>query len=328
MEEGHRDAARGFAPDRILLNETDNQAWSPSERGYDISRKTIMGIRKYKPTSPGRRGATVSDFADLTKGAKPQKRLVRRLKKKGGRNNQGKITARHRGGGHKRRYRQIDFRRAKDGVPARVASIEYDPNRSARIALLHYFDGEKRYILAPDGLKVGAVLECGPVAAPQVGNCLPLKNIPLGMSVHAIEMRPGRGAAICRSAGTGATLVAREANWAQVALPSGEIRRVPAACRATIGKVGNADHMSIRLGKAGRKRWLGRRPHVRGTAMNPIDHPHGGGEGRTKGGRHPVSPTGKPAKGGATRKRRKASNASIVRRRRSRRYGQLTLKKK
>ena len=286
----------------------------------------IMGIRKYKPTSPGRRGATVSDFADLTPGAVPEKSLLRPLKKTGGRNNQGKITSRHRGGGHKRQYRVIDFRRFKDGVPAVVNSIQYDPNRSARIALLHYADGEKRYILAPDGLQAGTTLHNGPDAPPEVGNCMPLANMPLGTAIHNIEMLPGRGGVLCRSAGTSATLVARESDWAQINLPSGEIRRIPSRCRATIGKVGNSDHMAIRLGKAGRKRWLGRRPHVRGTAMNPVDHPHGGGEGRTKGGRHPVSPTGVPAKGGSTRQRRKPSNASIVRRRRSRRYGQLRLK--
>jgi large subunit ribosomal protein L2 len=243
----------------------------------------------------------------------------------GGRNNQGVITARHRGGGHKRRYRLIDFRRNKDGVPASVHSIQYDPNRSARIALLHYVDGEKRYILAPDGLKEGAQILSGPDSPPSVGNCMPLRNVPLGMTVHSIELQPGRGGRLCRSAGTGATLVAREADWAQLTLPSGEIRRIPAACRATIGTIGNADHMNINLGKAGRTRWLGRRPHVRGTAMNPIDHPHGGGEGRTKGGRHPVSPTGKSAKGGGTRKRRKPSNSAIVRRRKSRRYGQIKI---
>jgi large subunit ribosomal protein L2 len=284
-----------------------------------------MGIRQYKPTSPGRRDASVSDFADLTPGAEPEKSLLKPLKKKGGRNNQGKITARHRGGGHKRQYRIIDFRRNKDGVPAKVHSVQYDPNRSARIALLYYVDGEKRYILAPDGMKAGDRVENGPDAPPIVGNCLPLKRIPLGADIHNIELLPGQGGAMCRSAGTSATLVAREGNWAQITLPSGEIRRVPSNCRATIGKVGNSDHMNIELGKAGRKRWLGRRPHVRGTAMNPIDHPHGGGEGRTKGGRHPVSPTGKLAKGGATRKRRKPSNSSIVRRRRSRRYGQLKI---
>jgi large subunit ribosomal protein L2 len=285
-----------------------------------------MGIRNYRPTSAGRRGASVSDFAELTKGAKPEKSLLRPLRKKGGRNNQGFITARHRGGGHKKQYRLIDFKRNKDGVPSKVVSIEYDPNRNSRIALLHYVDGEKRYILAPEGLVVGARIENGPDAPPNVGNCLPLKSIPVGMTIHAIEMLPGTGAALCRSAGGGAILMAREGAWAQITLPSGEIRRIPALCRATIGKVGNADHMNVVLGKAGRKRWMGIRPHVRGTAMNPIDHPHGGGEGRTKGGRHPVSPTGVPAKGGSTRKRRKPSNQAIVRRRRSRRYGQLKLK--
>lgn len=287
-----------------------------------------MGIRKYKPTSPGRRGASVSDFAELAGDAQPVKLLLRPLPKKGGRNNQGKITARHRGGGHKRQYRVIDFRRDKDGVVARVAAVQYDPNRSARIALLHYVDGEKRYILAPDGLKVGAELQSGADVPIVIGNCLPLNRIPPGMAVHGIEMQPGKGAALCRSAGSNATLLAREGAWAQLSLPSGEIRRVPALCRATVGKVGNADHMNVELGKAGRKRWLGRRPHVRGTAMNPIDHPHGGGEGRTKGGRHPVSPTGKSAKGGSTRPPRKPSNAAIVRRRKSRRYGQLVLHNK
>lgn len=286
-----------------------------------------MGVRRYKPVTPGRRGATVSDFADLTPGAKPEKSLLRPKCKTGGRNNQGKITVRHRGGGHKQRYRVIDFRRNKDGVEALVNSIQYDPNRSARIALLHYVDGEKRYIVAPMGLKQGDRVMSGPDAPPNVGNCLPLKNIPVGMAVHNLELQPGRGAQICRSAGTSATLSAREGNWAQIVLPSGEIRRIPSACRATIGTTGNKDHMNIVLGKAGRKRWMGRRPHVRGTAMNPVDHPHGGGEGRTKGGRHPVSPTGVPAKGGSTRNRRKPSNSSIVRRRRSRRYGLLKLYK-
>ena len=284
-----------------------------------------MGIRRYKPITPGRRGATVSDFADLTPGAKPAKKLVKRKHRTGGRNNQGKITARHRGGGHKRMYRLIDFRRNKDGVPAVVNSIQYDPNRSARIALLHYTDGEKRFILAPEGLKAGDRVLSGEEAPATVGNCLPLAKIPLGMDIHNVELQPGRGGVLCRSAGTRATLAARDADWAQINLPSGEIRRVPAVCRATIGTIGNADHMGIVLGKAGRKRWMGRRPHVRGTAMNPIDHPHGGGEGRTKGGRHPVSPTGKPAKGGATRKRRKPSNKAIVRRRRSKRYGLLKI---
>ncbi len=287
-----------------------------------------MGIRKYKPTTPGRRGATVSDFKELTPGAKPEKSLLRPIVKTGGRNNQGKITVRHRGGGHKRRYRLIDFRRNKDGVPAKVDSIQYDPNRSARIALLHYADGEKRYIVAPEGLQAGDTVMSGPDAPAKVGNCLPLANMPLGTSVFNIELQPGRGGVLCRSAGTSATLMAREADWAQISLPSGEIRRIPSACRATVGATSNGDHNAVVLGKAGRKRWMGRRPHVRGTAMNPIDHPHGGGEGRTKGGRHPVSPTGVPAKGGSTRKRRKASNKAIVRRRRSKRYGQLKLIKK
>jgi large subunit ribosomal protein L2 len=285
-----------------------------------------MGIRHYKPTTPGRRGATVSDFADLTKGVEPEKTLLVRRRRSGGRNNQGRITARHRGGAHKRMFRLIDFRRNKDGVPAVVHSIEYDPNRSARIALLHYVDGEKRYILSPAGLEVGQKIMSGPDAPPSVGNCMPLRNMPLGTTIHSIELQPGRGGVMCRAAGVSATLAAREADWAQINLPSGEIRRLPSACRATIGAIGNSDHDAIVIGKAGRNRWLGHRPHVRGTAMNPIDHPHGGGEGRTKGGRHPVSPTGKPAKGGGTRKRRKPSNSAIVRRRRSRRYGQLKLR--
>jgi large subunit ribosomal protein L2 len=284
-----------------------------------------MGIRYYRPTSAGRRGASVSDFKELTPGAVPEKSLLRPIKKTGGRNNQGKITARHRGGGHKRMYRLIDFKRNKDGIPAKVHSIQYDPNRSARIALLYYADGEKRYIVAPDALLQGATVESGDRAAPNVGNCLPMKLIPLGSAIHNIEMNLGRGGVLCRSAGTNATLTAREADWAQITLPSGEIRRIPSACRAVIGKVSNSDHSKVRLGKAGRTRWLGRRPHVRGTAMNPIDHPHGGGEGRTKGGRHPVSPTGKSAKGGSTRSPRKPSNSAIVRRRWSRRYGQLKL---
>ncbi|MCG8584859.1 MAG: 50S ribosomal protein L2 [Pirellulales bacterium] len=286
-----------------------------------------MGVRKYKPTTAGRRNASVSDFADLTKGAKRQKSLVRKKIRSSGRNNQGKITSRHRGGGHKKAYRLIDFRRNKDGVPAKVNSVEYDPNRTCRIALLHYVDGEKRYILAPEGLKAGDQVISGEESPPEVGNCLPLKKIPLGSDVHNIELQPGRGGVLCRSAGSSAVLEAREADWAQIRLPSGEVRRVPAACRATLGTLSNSEHMTIVLGKAGRKRWLGRRPHVRGTAMNPIDHPHGGGEGRTKGGRHPVSPSGKPAKGGPTRNKRKPSNAAIVRRRKTKRYGQLKIKK-
>jgi len=285
-----------------------------------------MAIRQYRPTSAGRRGASVSDFAELTPGSKPVKALLRPKKKKGGRNNQGVITARHRGGGHKRAYRIIDFLRDKDGVPAKVAAIQYDPNRSARIALLHYVDGEKRYIIAPEGLKVGATLESGPEAPPNVGNALPLGKMPAGVTVHNIELFPGQGAVLCRSAGSSAVLMARESEWAQISLPSGEIRRVPATCRATIGAVGNGEHMNVVIGKAGRNRWKGIRPYVRGTAMNPVDHPHGGGEGRTKGGRHPVSPTAKSAKGGFTRKRRKPSNSAIVRRRKSRRYGQIKIR--
>ena len=283
-----------------------------------------MGIRHYKPVTPGRRGASVSDFTEITdRGKRPEKSLVVRQAKKGGRNNQGRITIRHRGGGHKRLYRIIDFKRNKDGVPGRVAFIEYDPNRTCRIALLHYADGEKRYILAPDGLKAGDTVISGSKVAPDVGNSLPLSSIPPGTSIHNVEMQPGRGGQLCRSAGTSAVLNAREGKWAQVTLPSGEVRRLPGSCRATIGEVGNSEHNSIVLGKAGRKRWLGRRPHVRGTAMNPVAHPMGGGEGRNSGGRHPCSPTGKPAKGGRTRKRRKASSKAIIRRRKSRRYGTL-----
>lgn len=284
-----------------------------------------MGIRKYKSNNAGRRNMSVSDFAELTKGAKPEKSLLRPKRRCNGRNNQGIITVRHRGGGHKRQIRVVDFRRNKDGIDARVDSIQYDPNRSARIALLVYADGVKRYIIAPKGVKEGMVLQSGANAAPTVGNCLPLAKIPLGSEIHNIELRPGRGGCMCRSAGAKATLVAREENWAQLVLPSGEIRRVPSSCRAVIGVVGNDDHMNIVIGKAGRSRWLGRRPTVRGTAMNPIDHPHGGGEGRTKGGRHPVSPTGKPTKGTSTRKHKKPSNKAIIRRRRSRRYGVLKL---
>lgn len=283
-----------------------------------------MGIRHYKPTSPGRRGASVSDFAEITdRKKKPEKSLLRTYKKKGGRNNQGVITCRHRGGGHKKRYRVIDYKRDKDGIPAKVAAIEYDPCRTARIALLHYVDGEKRYILAPNGVEAGQVLMSGPDAEPKVGNCLPLDRIPLGSEIHNIEMQPGRGGQLCRSAGAAAVINAREGRWAQITLPSGEVRRLPSKCRATIGQIGNLDHANIVLGKAGRRRWMGRRPHVRGTAMNPVAHPMGGGEGRNSGGRHPCSPTGKPAKGGHTRKRRKPSSKAIIRRRKSKRYGQL-----
>jgi large subunit ribosomal protein L2 len=276
-----------------------------------------MGIRYYKPTSAGRRAGSVSDFAECThpKENRPEKSLLKPLKKKGGRNNQGIITVRFRGGGHKRMYRIIDFKRKKDGVVANVVQVEYDPNRSARIALLQYEDGEKRYILAPEGLKAGDKVASGSDVEPRVGNCLPLGRVPLGMTVHNVEMTPGRGGQICRSAGCSATLTAREADWAQLTMPSGEVRRVNAKCRATIGAISNPDHMNISLGKAGRKRWLGRKPHNRGVSMNPVSHPMGGGEGRSKGGRHPCSPTGVLAKGGKTRKKRKASNKAIIRRR-------------
>jgi large subunit ribosomal protein L2 len=278
-----------------------------------------MGIRIYKPTSAGRRGGSVSDFSECTfpKKNKPEKSLLVPKKKHGGRNNQGIITVRFRGGGHKRMYRLIDFKRnTRDGVAATVLSVEYDPNRSARIALVQYQGGEKSYILSPLGLKAGDTVIAGPEAEPRPGNCLPLGRVPLGMTVHNVELQPGRGGQICRSAGCSATLTAREGDWAQITLPSGEVRRVHANCRATVGTISNPDHMNISLGKAGRKRWLGRKPHNRGTSQNPVDHPMGGGEGRSKGGRHPCSPTGVPAKGGKTRKKRKPSNAAIVRRRR------------
>jgi large subunit ribosomal protein L2 len=276
-----------------------------------------MGIRYYKPVTAGRRGGSVSDFAEITdRKKKPEKTLVVPRKKKGGRNFQGIVTSRFRGGGHKKMYRLVDFRRAKDNVWASVVSIEYDPNRTCRIALLQYEDGEKAYILAPEGLKAGDRVISGSEVEPRMGHAMPLKKIPLGMSVHCIEMQPGKGGQICRSAGCTATLTAREGDWAQITLPSGEVRRVDANCRATIGVIGNADHMNISLGKAGRKRWMGRKPHNRGTSQNPVDHPMGGGEGRTAGGRHPCGPTGVLSKGGKTRKKRKPSNKAIIRRRR------------
>lgn len=284
-----------------------------------------MGIKIYKPNNAGRRNMSVSDFSELTKGAVPEKSLLRPKKRCSGRNNQGIITVRHRGGGHKRKLRVLDYRRIKDGMKAVVDSIQYDPNRTARIALLVYEDGTKRYMIAPEGLKKGDTVVSGPNSDPLNGNCLPLNEIPLGTEIHNIELQPGRGGVMCRAAGARATLVACEDDWAQITLPSGEIRRVPSACRAVVGVVGNGDHMNVVIGKAGRKRWMGRRPYVRGTAMNPIDHPHGGGEGRTKGGRHPVTPTGKPTKGTSTRKHKKPTNSAIIRRRRSRRYGVLKL---
>ncbi len=272
-----------------------------------------MAIKKLKPTTPGQRQRSVSAFDDITK-ATPERSLLAPLKKKGGRNNTGRIMVRHQGGGHKRRYRIIDFKRNKFGVPARVAAIEYDPNRSARIALLVYADGEKRYIIAPNEVTVGMTLMNGPDAPPEPGNCLPLTHVPVGSFVHAIEMRPGKGAQMARSAGTYAQLTAREGKYAILKLPSGETRRVPAVCLATIGTTSNPDHMNIDLGKAGRKRWLGVRPKTRGVAMNPVDHPMGGGEGKASGG-HPRSPSGIPAKGYKTRKKRKLSDKYIIRRR-------------
>ncbi|HHV77828.1 MAG TPA: 50S ribosomal protein L2 [Syntrophothermus lipocalidus] len=273
-----------------------------------------MGIKKFKPTSPGRRQMTVLTFEEITK-VEPEKALTVPLKKTGGRNAVGRQTVRHRGGGHKRLYRIIDFKRNKDGVPAKVAAIEYDPNRSANIALLHYADGEKRYIVAPNGLKVGDKVVSGPDADIKVGNALPLRNIPVGTTIHNIELRPGKGAQIVRSAGASAQLMAKEGDYAHVRLPSGEVRLIHLSCRATIGQVGNLDHENITLGKAGRSRWLGIRPTVRGTAMNPVDHPHGGGEGRAPVGRkYPVSPWGKIAIGGKTRKK-KPSDKMIVKKR-------------
>jgi large subunit ribosomal protein L2 len=271
-----------------------------------------MAVRKYKPTTPGRRGASVSTFEELTR-SKPEKSLVAKGRNKAGRNTHGRITARHQGGGTKRRYRIVDFRRNKDGVPAKVAHIEYDPNRSARIALLHYVDGEKRYILAPDGVVQGDLLMSGSDAEIRPGNALPLRNIPVGTVVHAIELKPGAGAKMARSAGTSVQLMAKEAGKATLRLPSGETRLVPSACKATVGAVGNAEHELISLGKAGRARWQRKRPSVRGVAMNPVDHPLGGGEGKSSGGRHPSSPWGK--KEGRTRKKNKASSKYIVRRR-------------
>jgi large subunit ribosomal protein L2 len=271
-----------------------------------------MPVRKYKPTSPGRRGASVSSFDELTRPT-PEKSLLDKGRKKAGRNNKGRITTRHQGGGTKQRFRRIDFRRDKDGVPAKVAHIEYDPNRSARIALLHYVDGEKRYILAPAGVSVGDKLMSGERAEIRPGNALPLRNIPVGTVIHAVELKPGGGAKMARSAGASVQLVAKEGRFATLRLPSGEMRMVEVACKAAVGEVGNAEHELVQLGKAGRSRWKGRRPSVRGVAMNPVDHPLGGGEGKSSGGRHPTSPWGKPE--GRTRKKGKPSDKLIVRRR-------------
>jgi large subunit ribosomal protein L2 len=271
-----------------------------------------MPTVQYRPTSAGRRFQTGYDFAEITK-TRPEAALTEPLRKRGGRNNLGRITAHHRGGGHKRLYRVVDFRRDKAGVPARVAAIEYDPNRSARLALLHYADGEKRYILAPVGLAVGDRVETGPGADIKPGNSLPLANIPLGTTIHNVELRAGRGAQLGRSAGTAIQLMAKEGEHALLKLPSGELRRVRLACTASIGQVGNLEHENVSLGKAGRRRWLGRRPHVRGIAMNPVDHPHGGGEGRSKG-NHPQTPWGKPTKGYKTRKNKRTDRWILQRR--------------
>ena len=272
-----------------------------------------MPIRRVKPMTNGQRGLSYIDTSDLTR-KKPERRLVKGLTKSGGRNNLGRMTVRRRGGGAKRRYRKVDFRRAdKDGVPAKVAALEYDPNRNARLHLLHYLDGEKRYVLAAHGVKVGQMVHNGPKAEPKTGNNMELRNIPVGLTVHAIEMVPGRGAQLCRAAGTQATLSAKEGKYALLTLPSGEMRRVPSRCRATIGQVGNIDYSLMKWGKAGRIRHMGRRPKVRGSAMNPVAHPMGGGEGRRAGGRHPRSPWGKFSKGGNTRNPRKGSSRMIVR---------------
>lgn len=273
-----------------------------------------MPVKSYRPYTPSRRFMTTSDFQEVTKST-PEKSLLRPIKKSGGRNNRGRITTRFRGGGHKRRYRLIDFRRRdKEGVPAKVAGIEYDPNRSANIALLHYLDGEKRYIVAPEKLVVGSRIVCGPDSEPVVGNALPLRFIPIGTVVHALELVPGKGAQLARSAGTSVQIQGRDGNYVSVRLPSGEIRRIHGECYATVGTVGNSEHKNITGGKAGRTRWAGRKPHVRGRAMNPVDHPHGGGEGRSTGGRDPVSPWGQKAKGLKTRSKRKTSSKFIIRR--------------
>lgn len=275
-----------------------------------------MAVKKFKPTSPGRREMTVSSFEEITTD-KPEKSLLAPLTRKGGRNAQGRLSVRHQGGGHKRQYRIIDFKRLKDDIPAKVATIEYDPNRSARIALLNYADGEKRYILAPVGLKVGDVIYSGPASDIKVGNSLPLINIPVGTTIHNIELKPLKGAQLVRSAGTSAQLMAKEGAYAHVRMPSGEVRLINVNCRATIGQVGNLEHENITIGKAGRSRWLGIRPTVRGVVMNPVDHPHGGGEGRSPVGRNPVTPWGKPALGAKTRKKKNPSNKFIVKRRKT-----------
>ncbi len=283
-----------------------------------------MGIRVYKPTSAGRRNSSVNDYAELTTD-RPEKTLCKRIKKNGGRNHSGKTTVRFRGGGARKIYRIIDFKRNKDGVPGKVATIEYDPNRNCFISLLNYEDGEKRYILAPLGIKVGDQVESGESCEPKIGNTMPLSAIPAGLEIHNIEMRAGQGGKLVRGAGNAARIVAKEGNWITIILPSGEMRMIRKECRATIGRVSNPDHQNVRIGKAGRKRHMGRRPHVRGKAMNPVAHPMGGGEGRANGGRHPCSPTGVLAKGGKTRNPRSTSNNRIIRRRKSKRQKQLSL---
>jgi large subunit ribosomal protein L2 len=276
-----------------------------------------MAIRKYNPTSAGRRHGSVLDYAEITS-TKPEKSLLRPKPKSGGRNNHGHMTTRHLGGGNKQKYRVIDFKRDKDGIPAKVATVEYDPNRTCFIALVHYADGEKRYILAPIGLQVGMTILSGETADPNTGNSKRLRDIPIGVQVHNVEIQPGRGGQLARSAGMSVQLTAREGDYAVLTLPSGEVRRVHVSCRATIGRVGNTDHQNVKLGKAGRKRHMGVRPSVRGTAMNPVDHPMGGGEGRTAGGRHPCSPTAVLAKGGRTRRPNHPTNRFIIRRRHKR----------
>ncbi|MHC5082331.1 MAG: 50S ribosomal protein L2 [Planctomycetota bacterium] len=284
-----------------------------------------MAIRVYKPTSNGRRNGSVIDYKKVLTTDKPEKTLCKRIKKNGGRNNHGKVTCRFRGGGARRIYRVIDFKRNKDDMAATVQSIEYDPNRNCFISLVQYEDGEKRYILSPDGIKVGMTVESGQKVEPKPGNTMPLSSIPVGVEIHNVEMTAGQGGKLVRSAGGVARLMAKEGNWASIILPSGEMRMVRIECRATIGQLSNADYQNVKIGKAGRKRHMGRKPHVRGKAMNPVAHPMGGGEGRANGGRHPCSPTGKPAKGGKTRSKRKASNKRIIRRRKSNRGLQLTL---
>ena len=283
-----------------------------------------MGIRIYRPTSAGRRNSSVNDYAELTT-TKPEKSLCKRIKKSGGRNHSGMTTVRFRGGGARKIYRVIDFKRNKDNIPAKVATVEYDPNRDCFISLLHYLDGEKRYILSPLGIKTGDILESGTSCEPKIGNAMPMEVIPAGLEIHNIEMRAGQGGKLVRGAGNAARIVAKEGDWVTIILPSGEMRMLRKECRATIGRLSNPDHQNVRIGKAGRTRHMGRRPHVRGKAMNPVAHPMGGGEGRANGGRHPCSPTGVLAKGGKTRNPRNVSNQRIIRRRKSKREKQMNL---